>query len=288
MLVVVAARLKAHEVFVVQAALGFAARHDHVALIQLQAGRTRDGFSHMVKVHLQGFALGSKPETVVDQFGVLGAKGVALVQHFAVKGQALDSAAGVIQQRSPRSFVHAARFHAHKAVFYKVNAANTVSSTDFVGPFQKGSRTQFFAVNSDGVAVDKFNFDIFGLVGGLFGADRQLKHVSGRLGPRVFKDTALIGDMQHVGVGAPRVFFGGRHRNAMGAGVLLKVGAALKVPVAPRGHGNNVGLQCISGHLKAHLVVAFARRAVRHRHRAFFLGNFDHLFGDEGAGNAGS
>ncbi len=74
----------------------------------------------------------------------------------------------------------------------------------------------------------------------------------------------------------------------MRLGEFQQLGAAGEVPFPPGRDHLDVGLERIIGEFEAHLVVALAGRAMRHRVGAHFLGDLDLLLGDQGPGDGGA
>ena len=76
------------------------------------------------------------------------------MQRFAVKAQRFELAMCGDEQRATGSFIRAARFHAHEAVFDDVHAADAVGGGDFVQFVEQRKRRELLAVHRDGISAD--------------------------------------------------------------------------------------------------------------------------------------
>ena len=96
--------------------------------------------------------------------------------------------------------------------------------------------------------------------------------------------------MQQVGIDAERrlaaLVLGDRDLVLLGE--LEQPGAAGQVPFAPRGDDLDVRLQRVIAELEAHLVVALAGRAMRHRIGADLFGDLDLALRDQRPGDRGA
>ena len=129
-----------------------------------------------------------------------------------------------------------------------------------------------------------------GRVGSVLRRHRPAPHLFGGLEPRILQRSALIGDVEQVGVhgewraALPLGFDG----NAVLSGVGHQLLPGAQVPDAPRGHHRDVGVEGVGPQLEAHLVVALAGGAVGHRVGADLGGDLHQPLGDEGAGDGGA
>ena len=89
--------------------------------------------------------------------------------------------------------------------------------------------------------------------------------------------------MQQVGIDRERrvaaLVLGDRDLVLLGE--VDQLAARSQVPLAPRRDHVDVGLERVIGELEAHLIVALAGRAMRHRIGADLLGDLDLLLGDQ-------
>ena len=139
------------------------------------------------------------------------------------------------------------------------------------------------AVERDRVAALEFDRDIDGLVGRILRVDGARIDVVRDLLRRVLQHLALGRGVQQVGVDRERRFapFVLRDRDLMLLGKVDERLARAQVPFPPRRDHGDVRLERVIGELEAHLVVALAGRAVRHRVGADLLRDLDLLFGDQ-------
>ena len=144
------------------------------------------------------------------------------------------------------------------------------------------------AVDRDAVAGLEIELDVLRLVRRLFRRDAEQEHVRGRLDPRVLQDAALEADVEQIAVGAVGLLRADRHGDALRLRVVDQVGAALEIPVAPRGDDLQVGRERGEGQLEADLVVALAGGAVGDGVGLFQARDVDHALGDERTRDAGA
>src|SRR5580704_12074333 len=146
------------------------------------------------------------------------------------------------------------------------------------------------AVDRDRIAAEVFDFDILRLVRRVFGRDREAKHVVVRLAPRVLEDAALVAYMDEVAIHRVRLLGGGGEGNILFAGVGNHVGAAYERPIGtpPRRDDLQVRREPRKGQLEAHLVVAFAGRAMRDSVGTFRARNLDQFLRDDWSRDRGA
>ena len=180
--------------------------------------------------------------------------------------------------------VHAAGLDAHKAVLDHVHAADAVLAAEFVQLHHDLGGRHGFAVHGNRIAVLEGDGDVFGLIGGLL--ERDGHDVGGFEGffPRIFKLAAFKATMEHVAVHAVVLRAGG-DRDVVLFGKEVQGGTGHQIPFAPRGDHAQVGREGGGGQLEAHLIVAFAGRAVGEGVGAFGTGDFHEALGDQRAGH---
>ena len=143
---------------------------------------------------------------------------------------------------------------------------------------------------ADRIAVLEVDRDHRRLVGRVLRADGALVDDLVGLDRRVFQDLSLGRRVQQVGIDAERrlaaLVLGDRDLVLLGE--LQQPGAAGQLPFAPRGDDLDVGLQRVIAELEAHLVVALAGRAMRHRIGADLFGDLDLALRDQRAGDRGA
>ncbi|MFS8628689.1 MAG: hypothetical protein FWJ73_04935 [Limnochordales bacterium] len=196
------------------------------------------------------------------------------VQRVPVDGQRFQLAVRRVQQRPARRFVHPARLHAHQAVFHDIDTPDPVAAADGVQLLQQRDGIARRPVHRHRVAFLKADLHVLRLVGGLVGRHGPAEHVFRRLLGRILQDAALVADVPEIAVHAVRLVLGHRHRDVAGRGILHGVLARADVPLAPRRDDGQQGVEGLVRQLEAHLVVAFARRAVRHRVGAHLVRDF--------------
>ena len=136
----------------------------------------------------------------------------------------------------------------------------------------------------------KANLNIFWRVGCILGIDGALIDVIGCLNGRVFQDLTFRRGVQQVGINTKRRFaalvFG--DWDLVFLGKIDQLGTACKIPFTPGGDDFDIGVQCVGGQLKPHLVIAFAGRAMGNSICPFELCNLNQAFGDQWARNGGT
>ena len=210
------------------------------------------------------------------------------MQHLPVERQRLDRFVRVVEQCAAGRLVAAPRFHADEAVLHDVDTPDAVLARDLIRAPQEGDGGEGFAVNGDGVARLEVYVQSLRRVWRVFRVGGALPHPARRLRPGVLEDAALVRGVEEVGVRRVRFLFGDGNRDAVLLRVRDTVFAPLQIPLAPGGDNFDIGVEGVRGEFEAHLVVALARRAVRHRVRAFALSDLDHALGDERAGERGA
>ena len=207
---------------------------------------------------------------------------------FAVHADRLDGAVGFFEDGAARGFVDAPAFHADIAVFQQVDPADTVLAAEDIELGQQLGRRQALAVDRYGIPFFEFDFDIFGLVRSILGTDGELVHLFRGLGPGVFQDVPLEGDVQQVAIRAPGKFLAGRHRDAVLFRIFFQGGAAFHGPLAPGSDDLDRRVEVVVGDLEANLVVALAGGAVGNGVGAFLGGDFHLRLGDQRPGDGGA
>ena len=113
-------------------------------------------------------------------------------------------------------------------------------------------------------------------------------HVLGRLGPGVFQDAPLEGDVEEVPVAGPGTLLGDGDGNI----VLLGIGdeglAAVELPLPPRGDDGDGRVEVVVPQLEADLVVPLAGGAVGDGVGPLDGGDLHLPLGDEGSGDGGA
>ena len=144
-------------------------------------------------------------------------------------------------------------------------------------------RRQRLAVDRDRIAALEIDLDILRLVGRLFRGDGAAVDVFLGLDPGVFEHLALGRDVQEVGVDRERRLAAlvAGDRDLVPLGVIDQPGARGQVPFAPRRDDLDVRRERVIAQLEAHLVVALAGRAVRHRIGAGLARDLDLALGDQ-------
>ena len=188
----------------------------------------------------------------------------------------------------PPGVSYAAALHAHQAVLDQVGYANAVARADLVELFDYLDRAIGHAVYLLGYALLEVYLDVFGLIGGIFGALAYQAQILRRLVPRILQVGALVGDVPEVAVHRVGALLGDRHVQTARLGVIDLLFAGLNVPYAPGSDYLHVGCERLYRQLKAHLIVALAGCAVADRRGAFLFGNLDEALGYHGPGKAGA
>jgi len=287
-LVVVGVRtLEAGDGVVVEAVLGTASGDVAGALEELDPDFAGDELLALGDHHLKHLPLGCKPETVVNHVGVAGDQAVAQMHDFAVEGDLLQSAVGVVEDGSGGGLIDAPGLHAHEAVLDDVHPSHGVLAADGVEfPHDVGGG-EGFAVDLDGDALLEGDDDVFGGVrrfGEGIGHDRD---VLGEFVPRILKDAALEADVQEVAVHAVGLLGGDADGDVVGLGVFDHVEAPGELPlgITPRGDDLHVGIDGVGVQLETDLIVALAGGSVADGVGLLGLGDFHEALGDEGTGD---
>ena len=147
------------------------------------------------------------------------------------------------------------------------------------------------AVDRDDVTLREGQLDRGRRVRGLFRRDRPAPHRLLGLGPGILEDTALVGDVQQVGVhrvGRLRALLCEVDRDAVLLRIVHQLLARQQVPLAPGRDDLDVGLEGIGTELEADLVVALAGGAVGDGVGAGLDGDLDQPLGDQRARDRGA
>ncbi len=304
--------------FVVKAVGGSAPCGDDVAFVELQTHFAGDISLGVCHEGLEGFALGSEPEAVVDELGVFGDEGVTQVHDFAIHREAFHLAMGGEEDGSAGGLVDSAALHPDKTVLHHVDAPDSVATTeqvedthDAVG-IQEGISVDLTLLlhiselaqetlktvhfQTDAVSFFEEQLHVFGFIGSFFGGDAEDIHVSivftRGVVPRVFEDSALETDVEKVPVHAVGLFDGGLHGDVVLGGVgdhFSPAGEFLaKTLLTPRGDDLDTGGEGGGGEFKTNLVVPFTCRSVGDGIGSVFNRGADHAFGNAGAGDGGA
>lgn len=192
-----------------------------------------------------------------------------------------------VEDGAAGSFVDTAGFHAHEAIFDDIHAADAVFATKFVHCLEQREGIETTAIDAGGDTAFEADLDVLGFIGGFERIHGKLKHVRGRLAPRVFEDATLVTDVEGVAIGAVGLGFGGRDRDAMLLGIRDHFGTRVEGPlgVSPGCDDFDIGLEGVIGEFEADLIVAFAGGAVGDISGLFFARDFDLALGNEGTGD---
>src|SRR5579863_4664 len=101
--------LEGDEILIVQRISAFAADHDDVALVELEANPASDVLLAEIDRRLQHLALGREPETIVDEFSIFRHQPVLEMRRTAVERDRFDAAMRGQQNGPAGRLVHAAR-----------------------------------------------------------------------------------------------------------------------------------------------------------------------------------
>jgi hypothetical protein len=205
------------------------------------------------------------------------------VQELSVYRDRLERPVGRVENGPSRGLVDAAGLHPHVPVLHQIDPADPVLRPDSVQPFEERHGAEAPAVDRDGVARLELDLNVRRHVGRLLGRAGQQEHLLGGLGPGVFEDAALVGDVEEIPVHRVGPRGGCRHRDPMTLGVGHEVGAGPQVPVPPGSDDPKVGGEGRVGELEAHLVVALPGRAVGDGVRPLGAGHGHLPLGDEGS-----
>src|SRR5216683_4355905 len=129
---VVAAHGKAGEIRAIQRERRNTLRDVERALPEFQADGAGDALLRDIEKSVEGLAQRCEPQTVVNQLRIAQRKCLLKMRGLAIDGEALEFLVGFDEQRSAGSFVSAARFHSHEAIFDQVGAADAVFRGDFI------------------------------------------------------------------------------------------------------------------------------------------------------------
>eukprot|EP00053_Salpingoeca_punica_P020582 m.211961 g.211961 ORF g.211961 m.211961 type:complete len:431 (-) comp19168_c0_seq1:25-1317(-) len=295
--VVVASNVHADQLRVVQRLVGPARNRRRRAAHELHL---HDAL-HVLLAHRQAAThirrLGAEPEALVDLVGECGAQQVAHLADLAVHGDGLDVEVGRAQHRAGRRLIHAAALQAHKAVLDNIDAADAVDAGNLVQIGENAKRRRLLMavaeiLDPDRHALLELNLDDGGRLWCSDRVRRHLVHVRGRARGWVLQHTRLVADVHQVGVHGPRVLLCDRHRDVVLARKLNQVRPAFEAVeeggVAPGRLDLDAWAEGVVRQLKADLVVALARGAVRHPLSLALLGNLDLLASNARAGQRGS
>ena len=171
-----------------------------VALEELEPHHTADEFLAVVDGDLQHLALGTPPEAVVDQLGVLRHERILEVRDFTVEGDRLDRPVGPQHDGAARGLIGATTLHADEAVLDDVETTDAVLTAETVELGEDFGRSHGLTVDGDDVALFVGEVEIGGLVGRHFRTHRPAPHLRRWLGERIFQRATLKRDVEQVGV----------------------------------------------------------------------------------------
>ena len=209
---------------------------------------------------------------------------------FAVQSDRLDGAVGLEHDGAAGRLVATAGLHADITVLDDVEAADAIFTADAIQLGQDLGRSHVLAVDGNDVALAVGQLDIGRCVWSCFRRDSPLPHVLFMLGPGVFQHTALVGDVQQVGIHGIRRFLlaVALDRDGVLLGVIHQFLTRQQIPFAPRGDHFDARLERIGTQLETHLVVTLAGGAVGDGVSAGFIGDFNQALGDQRTGNRGA
>src|SRR5438876_130284 len=147
-----------------------------------------------------------EPQAVVNQFGVAIRKRLLEVRRLAVQREPFKFLMRFHQQRSAGSFVSAARFHAHEAVFDEVGSADAVRRRNLIQLVQKIDGAKLRAIDGNRGAGCKSDFHLLRLVRSFFRRNHPLPHGLARRIGGIFELSALVAEVPDVAVAAVDVF----------------------------------------------------------------------------------
>jgi hypothetical protein len=189
-----------------------------------------------------------------------------------VEGQTLEVDMGGTKNGSSRRLVTSSGLDTDESVLNNVDTANTVFPAESIQSKEDldtigVSLLLLWNVNLDGKTAFEFNGDALRGLRCVLGGGSQFPHVCWRGGVGVLKDACLIGNMEQVLVGGPRLCSGLGDRD-VALGCILEKSLATCKPVVelrdtPRRNDFDVGLEAVESKLKPDLIVALASAAMR-------------------------
>src|SRR5882762_6694116 len=279
---VVAAHGEAGEVRAIQRERRNALGDIERALPEFQADDSGDALLRDVEKPVERFAQRREPQPVINQFGVTQRKRLLEMRGFAVHGEALEFLMRFDEKSSAGSFVGAARFHSHEAIFDEVGAADAVFGGNFIQRVEKLDGAEFRAVDGNRCSGFETDFDFFGFVGSFFRGNDPLPHRFVWGVGRIFEFAAFVAEVPDVTVAAVDIFLALLDGNVVLLGVGNGVFTRINVPLAPRRNDLHVGRDGFVGQFEADLIVAFAGATVREAVGAELQRNFRLALGDDG------
>ena len=188
-------------------------------------------------------------------------------------------------------FVATARLHAHVAVFYQVKAADAVLAAQLVELGQYLGWGHLDTIDSHHISADVLQLHILGCIGCSLGRNRPAPHRLLGLGLGILEVSALVADVQQVGVhrvGRTTLLVLHVNGDAMCLCIVKQLLSGEQVPLAPRRNDLDVGLQCVVAKLKPNLVIALASRTMRNSLCADLVGDLDLALGDQRTSDGGA
>ncbi len=306
------------DMFVVKAVRGAAAGVDDVAFIEFEANLAVDRFLGLGDEGLEGIALGSEPEAIVDELGVSWDEAITKVLSIAVDGQGLEVLVGGQQNGATWGLVDAAGLHADEAVLDDVDASDAVLTAeevedahdavwgeegvtialalDFEVAELGDDVGEVLVLQADDVSFLEKALEVFGCVGGVFGRDGENIHVlvglGGAIVPGVLQGAGFEGDVEKVAVHGVGLLVGSLDLDSVFFAVGDHFGAAGKFGsegfIPPGGDHFNFRSEGVEGQFEADLVVAFSGSSVGDGVGPFGNRNVKHALDDAGAGDGGS
>ncbi len=207
-----------------------------------------------------------------------------------VQRDRLDRTVGPHHDRAARRFVRATALHADVSILDDVETTDAVLATDPVELGQHLGGAHSLAVDGHDVALVVGELDVGGLVRRSLGAGGPTPHLLRRLEPRILERSALVADVQQVGVHRERRLLAPLHldRNLVLGGVRHQRLARAQVPFTPRCDHGNTRLQRIGAELEPNLVVALSGCAVADGVGAGCLGDLHEALRNQRTGDRGT
>ena len=192
-----------------------------------------------------------------------------VMRRVAIETQGFQLAVSQDDQSSSGSFIGAAGFHADKAVFHQLGAANAVRTADFIQRLDDLRRSQSLSIHRDGGALFKSDGNFAARLGSLARVRGQHPNIVGHGQRWILQRAPFVADVPEVAVAAVNLLGRRGHRNLVLAGVFNGILAGLDGPVAPRADDRQMRSKGLVGQFEAHLIITLAGAAMGDRVGAF-------------------
>ena len=258
---------------------------NHVAFVKLDTYLTRYVFLRLIYKRGQRFTQGGVPLTVVNEFREAYGKFLLLVGSHFVKAKGFQVVVREVENRTARGFVYTTALHAYQTVFNDVQKTDTVFTANLIQCVDDVLCAHLFAVECNGYALYKFEFDVGRLIRSL---QRRNAHFQEaflfvqRFVACIFQVQTFVRQVPKVLVLRIVGFTVDLQRHVVCFRIFDFFFTGPDRPFTPRSDNVHVGRKCFDGKLETNLVVTLTRTAVANCVSTFFQCDFNNTLCDDG------